>query len=123
MGGGERGEGGQEAGGDEGADQTKHASSQEPWRGSDGAGEDAGNQKRRIFLEFYGPIVGVFSAVGFPAWLAELATVAATQLCPLLAAAPLLRLNPLRMADRDTPGTFCDGIDPCDTHVCAAGVT
>ncbi|CAM9923702.1 unnamed protein product [Pylaiella littoralis] len=52
-----------------------------------------GGDKRRLFLEFYGPIVGVFSALGSPAWLAELLTVVATQLCPLLAAMPLLRLS------------------------------
>lgn len=64
--------------------------------GSAGAEGAAGEQQqqRRIFLEFFGPVVEVFAALGLPAWLSELLTVVAAQLCPLLAAMPLLRLSP-----------------------------
>lgn len=51
------------------------------------------HHRRRLYLEFYGPIVGVFSAMGFPGWIAEFLTLVATQLFPILAAAPLLRLS------------------------------
>lgn len=50
-------------------------------------------QPRRLFLEFFGPVVGFFLWLGFSNRGAELMTVAATQLCPLIAAAPLLRLS------------------------------
>ncbi|CAN0515544.1 unnamed protein product, partial [Ectocarpus sp. 12 AP-2014] len=63
-------------------------------------------QPRRIFLEFFGPVVGVFAALGLPAWLSELLTVVAAQLCPLLAAMPLLRLSP-----RSTKGAGGDSAD------------
>lgn len=59
---------------------------------SESSSENA-EEPRRLFLEFYGPVVGVFAALGFPAWLAEFSTVVAAQLCPLLAAMPLLRLS------------------------------
>ncbi|CAM9896471.1 unnamed protein product, partial [Ectocarpus fasciculatus] len=76
--------------------------------GSSGAEWAAGEpqQQRRIFLEFFGPVVGVFLALGLPAWLSELLTVVAAQLCPLLAAMPLLRLSP-----RSTKGAGGDSAD------------
>lgn len=61
--------------------------------GAEGAAGEP-QQQRRIFLEFFGPVVGLFAALGLPAWLSELLTVVAAQLCPLLAAMPLLRFSP-----------------------------
>lgn len=93
--------GGDESGGfrreEEGEEDAERDSAKAPLFGDGDApsseAADEGEKKRRLFLEFYGPIVGVFSALGFPAWLSELLTVVATQLCPLLAAMPLLRLS------------------------------
>jgi len=48
---------------------------------------------RRLFQELYGPIVGIFVALGFSVWLSELMTVLATNMCPILAIVPLLRLT------------------------------
>lgn len=67
-----------------------------------GAGGERGG--RRLFLEFYGPVVGFFSAFGFPSWVAELLTVAATQICPLLCAAPLLRMSTRGVDSRGNAG-------------------
>lgn len=65
--------------------------------GMSGSGEggekEAEEAPKRIFLEFYGPIVGIFLAMGLSARTSELLTVLAAQACPLLAAAPLLRLS------------------------------
>lgn len=56
-------------------------------------GKEGASPQRRLFLEFYGPLVGLFLRMGWSNRTAELLTVVATQLCPLLAASPLLRLN------------------------------
>lgn len=56
-------------------------------------GKEAEETPKRMFLEFYGPIVGIFLAMGLSARTSELLTVLAAQACPLLAAAPLLRLS------------------------------
>ncbi|CAM9673939.1 unnamed protein product, partial [Ectocarpus sp. 13 AM-2016] len=78
--------------------------------GAEGAASGP-QQQRRIFLEFFGPVVGVFAALGLPAWLSELLTVVAAQLCPLLAAMPLLRLSP-----RSTKGAGGDSADDRVSH-------
>ncbi len=73
------------------------------------AGSGAGGEKeerRRLFLEFYGPIVAAFVALGLPAWLAELLTVIAAQLCPLLCAMPLLRLSSRAVVGAGTAGMW-----------------
>ncbi|CAM9809847.1 unnamed protein product, partial [Ectocarpus sp. 12 AP-2014] len=81
--------------------------------GNSGAEGVAGEpqQQRRIFVEFFGPVVGVFAALGLPAWLSELLTVVAAQLCPLLAAMPLLRLSP-----QSTKGAGGDSADDRVSH-------
>ncbi|CAM9405478.1 unnamed protein product, partial [Choristocarpus tenellus] len=58
-----------------------------------GRGEGGGNEEQRIFTEFYSPLIGVFLWVGFPLWAAEASAAFSTQVCPLLAGLPLLRVD------------------------------
>lgn len=69
----------------------------------DGTPEKAA-RPRRLFLEFYGPVVELFKSMGLRQWTAELLTTLAAQLCPLLTAAPLLRLSARPVDGSETAG-------------------
>lgn len=69
-----------------------------------GSADSGDEQPRRLFLEFFGPVVAVFSALGFSTRMAEWLTMMAVQACPLLAAMPLLRLSSRRTVGGDDGG-------------------
>lgn len=80
--------------------------------GMSDSGEGGGKEEapKRIFLEFYGPIVGIFLAMGLSARTSELLTVLAAQACPLLAAVPLLRLSLASGVGGGSDGTEISGL-------------
>lgn len=106
------GKGRSHGGGGKRANEQGHGGrgSSEPSNSGNGGGTGAGSERgRRLFLEFYGPIVGFFASMGFSAWVAELLTMVATQICPLLCAAPLLRMSTRRVDSRGNAGNKYTG--------------
>lgn len=86
---------------------------------SSGSQSGAGKESpRRLFLEFYGPVVGVFAGLGCPAWAAEVLTVIFAQVCPLVAAAPLLHLSTRGENHGGKEGTSCACPSVCLSGLC-----
>lgn len=101
------GKGRSRGGGGERANEQGHGrrGSSEPSNSGNGGGTGAGSERGgRLFMEFYGPIVGFFASMGFSTWVSELLTLVATQICPLLCAAPLLRMSTRRVHSRGNAG-------------------
>lgn len=73
-------------------------------RGYEGRGQEK-EPPRRLFMEFYGPIVTFFLWLGLRNSVAEFMTVLVTQLFPLVTVSPLLRLNTRRVDNSGSAGS------------------